>query len=200
MTPAATSTFWLRMALTTSSGGEPALGHLARVEPDAHGVVAGAEKPHIADAGQPREPVLDVDDRVIAQVDHVVAVIGREQVDDHGQVGRALHRGDAELLDFLRQAGQRLVDAVLHELRGEVGIGAELEGDGQRHQAVGGRLRRHVEHVLDALDLLFDRIGHGLRDGLRIRAGELRGDDDRGRHDFRIFRDRQAAHGDQARR
>ena len=120
--------------------GEPALGHFARIEPDAHGVVAGAKKPHVADAGQAREPILDVDDRVIAQVGHVIAVVGREQVDDHGQVGRTLHRRHAELLDFLRQTGQRLVDPVLHQLLGEVGIGAQLERDGQRHQAVRGRL------------------------------------------------------------
>ncbi len=180
------------------AGRQPAFGHLARIEPDAHGVVAGTEEPHVADAGQPREPVLDVDDRVIAQVDHVVAVVRREQVNDHGQVGRTFHRGDAELLRFLRQTGQRLVDAILHELGGEVGIGTELEGDCQRHQAVGSRLRGHVEHVLDALDLFLDRVRHGFRDGLGIRARELRRNDDRRRHDLGIFRDRQAAHGDEA--
>ena len=31
-----------------------------------------------------------------------------------------------------------------------------LEGDGERHVPVVGRLRGHVEHVLDAVDLLLD--------------------------------------------
>ena len=30
-------------------------------------------------------------------------------------------------------------------------------------RAVAGRLRHHVEHVVDAVDLLLDRRGHGLR-------------------------------------
>ena len=40
---------------------------------------------------------LTLQHRVVAQVHHVVAVVGRDQVHDHGQVGRALDRGDAEL-------------------------------------------------------------------------------------------------------
>ena len=72
------------------------------------------------------------------------------------QVGRALDGGDAEAPHFLGQARLGLRDAVLHELLGLVDIGAEPEGDGQRHQAVGGRLAAHVEHVLDAVDRLLD--------------------------------------------
>ena len=68
---------------------------------------------------------------------------------------------------------------------------AEREGDRQRHRAVGCRLREHVEHALDAVDLLLERRGHGLGDDLRVGAGIRRADDDRRRHDARVFADRQ---------
>ncbi len=61
--------------------------------------------------------------------------------------------------------------AILHQhLRG-IEIGAELERDAERHVAVARALRRHVEHVLDAIDLLLDRRGDRFRDDLRIGAG-----------------------------
>ena len=89
------------------------------------------------------------------------------------------------------QARQRLRDAVLHLHLRVVEIGAEREGDGQRHPAVGGRLREHVEHVLDAVDLLLERRGDGLGDDLRIGARIGRAHDHRRRHDLRILADRQ---------
>ena len=54
--------------------------------------------------------------------------------------------------------GQR--DAVLHHHQGGVQIGAQVEGDRQVVGAVVAALRRHVEHALDAVDLLLDRRGH----------------------------------------
>ena len=48
-----------------------------------------------------------------------------------------------------------------------------LEGDRQAVGAVVGALRRHVHHVLDAVDLLLDRRGHGLGDHLGAGAGIL---------------------------
>src|SRR6478672_63531 len=53
-----------------------------------------------------------------------------------------------------------------------VEIGAELEGDGDGELAVRGRLAVHVQHVLDAVDLLLDgssdRVGNRLRRCARI--------------------------------
>jgi hypothetical protein len=90
-------------------------------------------------------------------------------VDDHGQVGRLLARGDAQPLHVFRQLRQGDGHAVLHQhLRG-VEVGAELEGDRQHHLAVVGALRRHVEHVLDAVDLLLDRRGDMRRIRRRLR-------------------------------
>jgi hypothetical protein len=117
-------------------------------------------------------------------------------VHHHGEVDRALHGGDAEAPHFLRQARLGLVDAVLHQLLGEIRVGADLEGDGERHGAVGGRLAAHIEHVLDAVDLLLDRRGDGLRDHLWARARVARAHHHRRRRNLGIFRDRQQAERD----
>ena len=59
--------------------------------------------------------------------------------------------------------------------------------------------RAEVDHALDARELLLDRRGHGLRDGLGARAGVGRGDGHRGRRDLRVLRDRQREARHQAR-
>ena len=58
-------------------GGHAALGDLLRVEPEAHGVIAAAEQLHIAHALDLGQLVLDVQHRVIAQIQHVIAAVGR---------------------------------------------------------------------------------------------------------------------------
>ena len=88
--------------------------------------------------------------------------------------------------------------AILHQHLRRIEIGAELESDVQRHVAVARALRRHVEHVLDAVDLLLDRRGDGFRDDLRVCAGIIRRDLDRGRRDLGILRDRKRRERDNA--
>ena len=152
-------------------GRQLARGQLVRVQPHAHAVFAGAEHLDVADAGNARQLVLHLQVRQVRQVEHVVALVRRHQVRGHHDVRRRLLGGEADALHFLRQPRQRLRHAVLHlHLRG-VEVGAEREGDGQRHPAVGGGLREHVEHVLDAVHLLLERRGHGFRDHLRVGAG-----------------------------
>ena len=73
--PAATCTFCSRTARQHFIHVHVAGGDLARVEPQAHGVIAGAEHFYIAHAGKPRQHVLDLNDRVIAQVQGVVALV-----------------------------------------------------------------------------------------------------------------------------
>ena len=84
-----------------------------------------------------------------------------------------------------------LRDAVLHQHLREVEIGADLEGHGQRIGAVGAAVGLHVEHVLDAVDLLLDRQRHGVDHGLGARAGIARGDLHGRRHHVGILRDRE---------
>ena len=175
------------------AGRESALRNLLRIEPHAHRIVATAELLHVTDAGNTREAILDVEQRVVAEISRVVAVVGRQDVHDHGQVGRALHRGDAEAAHILGQARLGLRDAVLHELLGLVRVHAEPERDRQRHQAVGRRLAAHVEHALDAVDLLLDRRRDGFGNHLRVRTRILRAHHDRRRHHLGVLRDRHDA-------
>ncbi|MNV82576.1 hypothetical protein D3C71_1763180 [compost metagenome] len=86
----------------------------------------------------------------------------------------------------------------MDELLRLVRIGAEREGDGQRHEAIGGRLALHVEHAFDAVDLFFKRCRHRFGDDGRVCARILRAHDDLRRDDFGIFGDRQTGHADQA--
>jgi hypothetical protein len=180
------------------AGGQVARSDLLRVEPDAHRVVARTEQLDVAHAGDARQLVLDVQGGVVAQVQVVIAAVRRIQVDHHRDVGRALDRGDADLAHLFRQARQRALDAVLHGRFGLLDVGADLEGHGQLQRAVRGVLRGHVEHVLDAVDLLFDRGGDGFRDHLRIRARVLGAHHHGRRHHFRILGNRQLEDRDEA--
>ncbi|RMS61735.1 hypothetical protein ALP65_04617 [Pseudomonas aeruginosa] len=170
-------------------GGEVARGDLVRVQPDAQRIVAEAEQLDVADAVEAGQFVLHVEHRVVRQVEHVVAVIRRGQVHDHGQVGRGLVDGDAEPGHFFRELRLGPGDAVLHLHLGVVQVGAEGEGDGQGQLAVGGRLGGHVEHVLHPGDRLFQGRGDGLADDFRVGAGEVGADHDGRRHHFRVFAD-----------
>lgn len=170
-------------------GGEVARGDLVRVQPDAQRIVAEAEQLDVADAVEAGQFVLHVEHRVVRQVEHVVAVIRRGQVHDHGQVGRGLVDGDAEPGHFFRELRLGPGDAILHLHLGVVQVGAEGEGDGQGQLAVGGRLGGHVEHVLHPGDRLFKGRGDGLADDFRVGAGEVGADHDGRRHHFRVFAD-----------
>ena len=89
----------------------------------------------------------------------------------HRQVGGTLDRGHTDALGHLWQAGKRLVDPVLDQLLGQIRIRAELEGDRQCQGAVAGGLGEHVEHVLGAVDLLFQRRRDRLGDRLGFAPG-----------------------------
>ena len=179
-------------------GGEPARGDLVRVEPDAQRVVAHTEQLYVADAVQARQLVLDVERGVVGQVEHVVALIRRGQVHHHGQVRGGLVHGHAETLHFGRQGRHGAGDAVLHLHLGVVQVGTEGEGHGQRQAAINGRLRRHVEHALDADDGLLQRRGDGFTDHLGVGAGKIGTHHDGRRHHFRVFADRQLEQRDGA--
>src|SRR4029077_11093420 len=90
---------------------------------------------------------------------------------DHWDVGRLFFRRYTDALHIGRENRDRDGDAVLDQhLRG-IEIGTELKGNAERHVAVARALRRHVEHVLNAIDLLLDRRRNRFRYHLRVRAG-----------------------------
>ena len=180
------------IALLTVRHGQAEPGQQVRLDPDPHRVVAGAEDARFADAGHAVERVEDVDVRVVGEEQRVVAVVRRHQRDDqHRQAGLLAHR-QAELADLGRQVRLRLRHAVLDVDLIDVRVGVDVERDRQRHRAVVGVGRLHVEHVVDAVHLLLDRRRDRLLDGQRVRAGILRGDGDLRRHDRGELRDRQA--------
>jgi hypothetical protein len=92
---------------------------------------------------------------------------------DHHQVGRALGHRDADVAHVGRQARLRDGDAVLHLHLRDIEIGADIEGDRDREPSIRGRIRRQIDHVLDAVDLLLDRRHHRRGDDVRTGAGIL---------------------------
>ena len=63
-------------------GHQRARVHLVGIEPDAHGILAGAEHDDVTHSGKPRDLVLELDGRVIGEIEAVVAPVGRRQGDD----------------------------------------------------------------------------------------------------------------------
>src|SRR6185503_13227678 len=109
------------------ASGQTKRGDAIRIEPDAHGVFARANEPDIADAFESGQPVANVEQRVVRQIQLIARVVGRVDVHDHQNVGRVLVGDDAESSHFFRQSRQRDVDAVLNQdLRG-VEVGPEGE-------------------------------------------------------------------------
>jgi hypothetical protein len=166
-------------------------GNLVGIEPDAHGVFARSLERDVADARQPRQHVLHVQRCVVRQVQHVARAVRRIEMDGQEDVGRRLSHLHAEALHIFRQTGEGVLDAVLRQHLRDVEVGPDPERHRHGKLAVAGRLAVHVQHVLDAVDLLFERRRDGLRDGLCGRARIGCRDLHRGRHDFRILGDRQ---------
>ncbi len=171
--------------------GQPQRLHPVGIEPDPHGIVAAAEHDERTDAIDACQSVLDFDRGVVGDEQRVARFVGREQMHDHHQVGRTLGHGDADIAHVSRQARLRDGDPVLHLNLRDIEVGADVEGDRDREFSVRGRIRRHVKHVLDAVDLLLDRCDYRRGDHVGARTRILTAHIDDGRSDFRILRDRQ---------
>src|ERR1051326_6166692 len=176
-------------------GGQTQRLQAVRVEPCAHGIIAAAEHDDRADPVDAGERIDDLERRVIGDEQRVARFVGRIEMHDHHDVGRAFGDRDADIAHVLRQARLGDRDAVLHLHLGDIEVGAEVEGHRNREAAVGGRVRRDIEHVLDAVDLLLDRRDHGRGHHVGAGAGVLPGYVDDGRRDLGILRDRQAEEG-----
>ena len=110
---------------------QPARLHFVGVEPNAHRILAGAEHDDVAHAGQAGDLVLELDGRVIGEIEAVVARVGRRQRDDLQDRRRILLHDDALRLHCLRQRGERARHAVLHQHLRNIQVGADLEGHRQ---------------------------------------------------------------------
>ena len=113
-------------------GRKVAGGHLLRVEPQPHAVVALAEIGDVAHARHARQLVLELDGGVVAQVEAVAGAVRRKQVDDHQHAGRFFLYAHAAPLHQLGQDRLRQRHAVLHQHLRHVQVDAVLERHGQR--------------------------------------------------------------------
>src|SRR3546814_3191908 len=77
-------------------GGEAVGGELLRIDPDPQRELALAEEDQIADAVESQQQVAYPRAGVVGDIELVVAVVRRQHVHHHHQVGRALRRGDTE--------------------------------------------------------------------------------------------------------
>ena len=177
---------------------QPARLHFVGVEPNAHRILAGAEHDDVAHAGQAGDFVLELDGRVIGEIEAVVARVGRRQRDDLQDRRRILLHDDALRLHRLRQRGQRSRYPVLYQDLRNVEVGADLERHRQRVAAIGAAVGLHVDHAFDAVHLLLDGQGDGIDEGAGACSGIARGDLHRRRHHVGVLRHRQRKHGDAA--
>ena len=175
---------------------EAAGGKLVGVKPDPHRIVAGPEKGDIANAVDPGECVLYLNQGIVAEVELVVAAIAREEIDAQQDARRFLFGHHALSLDLFGQFRLGNRHPVLGEHLGQVDIGTEFEGDVDDRLAVAGALRCDKEHLFDAVDLLFDRCGDGVGHHLGRSAGVNRLNGNRRWNDVGILANWQADRGD----
>ena len=58
------------------AGCHAARGGFIGIDPNAHGIISATKKLDLSDAGQTCELILDVEDRVVAEVERIVAIRG----------------------------------------------------------------------------------------------------------------------------
>ena len=162
-----------------------------RIEPDPHAVVPLPLDQDVRDPVHPEQFVPGVDRRVVAQVLVVVAAVGRNEIDDHQHVRRALPDRDPLILHGRRQLRHRQCDAVLDHHQRRVDVGPDVERHGQGVAAVVAGLRGHVQHALHPVHLLFDRGADRVGDFLGTRAGICDRDRNARGSDARVLRHRQ---------
>ena len=159
-----------------------------RVEPDAHRELRPVDR-RLADAADTQQHRLDVRIGVVGNLQARHRPLRRAKREEAEEVRRLRADAAAELARFRRQLRLGLRQTVLHLHEVHVAVGLDLEGDAQLVLAVVRRVRRHVDHVIHAVDLVLqrrrDRVQHlaGVRARIGIRDGDLR------RRELRILRD-----------
>ena len=170
--------------------GDPERRHAHVVQPDTHGIGEVAQLGNVADAGDARDLVLDRNGQEVGQVIVAVRIGGRIECNDRQHVAGGFLGGEPLALHFLRKRGLSPVHPVLRIDGVFVAVRPDVETDFDGGPAVIRGGRGHVEHVLDAVELGFDRLDHGIHHRLGIRSGIIGGDVDLTRRDIRIECDR----------
>ena len=175
--------------------GEAAALHLVGVQPHPHAVVLHREDEDVPDPLDPGHAVLDVEVEIVGKEKVVIARVRCIEADyRHKGAGRLLG-DDALTLDLDRELGQGGGDAVLDEHGRHVDVCAQLECQVEFILTVAAGPTAHVEHVLDAVDLLLDGrsdgVGNDFGVGSRIESCHL----DHRRADIRVLGDGQLEDG-----
>ncbi len=126
--------------------------------------------------------------QVIRKVECVTRPVRRKKVDREKNAWRGLPNLHAKALYVSRETRQRVLHTVLREHLRDV----EVCSDPKRHRdgeiAIAGRLAAHIEHVFDAVYLLFEGRRDRTRHRIRGRAGNWGGDLHRRWDDLGILR------------
>ena len=162
------------------------------VEPDTHRVVQPSEQLRIAYTRRARQAVQYIDGDVVADEQRVLLAALAVELQELQDRGGTLAHGKAVALHLGRQLGQRLLHAIVDVDRVDVGIGAQLEADGQRVVAVVAAAGLHVDHLVDADDLRLERLRDRRLHHGGGGAGVAGGDRHLRRHDVGKLRDRDA--------
>ena len=172
------------------------IGEFVRIKPDAHAVFPRAEEPDLTHALDAAKLFAHLQDGVIADVKRIVTTVGREHLNDKQKVRGALVDGHADAPNFLGQARFGNRHPVLDEHLRFIQIGPQLKGHRNRQRTIGCRLRGQIQHVLDAIDFLFQRSRDRFRHDIGRRTGIVCAHDDRRRSYLRKLRHRQIGKGD----
>src|SRR6185436_18117222 len=95
------------------AGGEIARRHLVRIEPETHGVIEPAEHTRLRDTADAGEAVDDLEGHIVRHVINIARSVRGEELHGHGEVRRALLRGDTEAAHVLRKARERGIYTIL---------------------------------------------------------------------------------------
>ena len=170
---------------------------LERVEPDAHRILR-SEHVDVADALDAADRILQVRDEEIGHVVVVGAIALVIDADDQQEVRTRLGDDEALLLHLLGQAGEGLLNLVLHLHLRDVGIGALGEGGRDRSRSRRTRRGCEIDKAVDACQLLLDDLRHAgferVRRSPRIGCADI----DRRRGDVRVLLNRQRHDGAEA--
>ncbi len=178
-------------------GCEAEVGHLLRVQPDAHGVIVG-KCLHVAHAAHAGNFGFEVDIKVVVEECFGVRAVRGKQGHHHEHVVRALFGGNAHAAYIIRHAGGGDAHAVLHVEGGNIRIGADLESDGYTHRAVVRAGRLQVHGTGGTIDLVLDGCGHGFFHGGGVGADITGAHGHCGRRNVGELGHRQVDHADEA--
>ena len=159
------------------------------LDPDAHGIFAGAHDRDLAHAVDFEQLVLKIDVSVVRE-EFVVVTAVAVQREDHQKTRHRLLRHHALRDDRRGKQCGRGGDVVLREDRIQIGIGTHVEDYLQHHRTVVGTRRLHVEHVAHAHHALRHGRGHGVVDRLRVGSAVTGGHFHDGRRNVGILFDR----------